>query len=220
MMDQQYQAKQGIEWERTVLYPAIQARARRGTRLTHLHEQFEPGLARLTWASVDHCLHQILHGDPEDLQRWVADPVALQSNARDLPIVMFDQTPVRLKLWQDGKQLVTSQEVELAAQHKKAARQLKSKPDQRDQLQAQLLRQAQEHPDRTQDLRELVASGGDKHRYTLITFQTVSSWLNPAVSPEGDLPVPILVVYAEKHARLEDITPEGKWARQVNSVVP
>ena len=150
MMDQQYMAKLGLEWERTQLYPAIGARARRGTRLAHLSEKFEPGLARLTWASVDHCLHQILHGDPEDLQRWVADPVALQSNARDLPIVMFDQTPVRLKLWQDGKQLATSQEVEWAAHHKKAARNLKAKPDQRDQLQAQLLRQAQEHPDSTQ----------------------------------------------------------------------
>ena len=124
---------------------------------------------------------------------------------------MFDQTPVRLKLWQDGKQLVTRQEVEWAANHKKAARKLKANPDQRDQLQAELLRQAQEHPDRAQELRELAAQGGDKHRYTLITFQTISSWLNPAVSPEGGLPDPNLVVYSDKRARLEDITPEGQW---------
>ena len=58
MMDQQYMAKLGLERERTQLYPAIGARARRGTRLAHLSEKFEPGLARLTWASVDHCLHQ------------------------------------------------------------------------------------------------------------------------------------------------------------------
>ena len=73
---------------------------------------------------------------------------------------MFDQTPVRLKLWQDGQQLVTVQEVESAAQHKRAARQLKRKPARRDQLQAELLRQAQEHPDRAQEFRELVAQGG------------------------------------------------------------
>ena len=102
MMDQLYMSKVGLEWERTVLFPAIAAHARKGSRLTHLHEKFEPRLAELTWSSIDHCIYQTLHGKPADLQRWVADPVSFQLHARDLPIVMFDQTPARQRLWSGG----------------------------------------------------------------------------------------------------------------------
>ena len=99
MMDQLYMSRQGLEWERTILFPAIGAHARKGTRLTHLKQEFDPALARLTWASIDHCIYQTLHGTPEDLQRWVCDPHTFQLNASELPILGFDQTPVRLELW-------------------------------------------------------------------------------------------------------------------------
>ena len=57
--------------------------------------------------------------------------------------------------------------------------------------------------------------GGDKHRYTLITFQCIENWLDPDKVPEGSMPTPILVVYSATHARLEDIAPDGSWKRQV-----
>ena len=110
--------------------------------MSHLHEKFEPGLAQLTWASIDHCIHQTLHGNPEALQRWVTDPVSLQLHAKDLPIVMFDQTPVRLKLWSYGKQFITDQDIELEARHRKLARDLKTKPETRDETQRELEAQA------------------------------------------------------------------------------
>ena len=132
-----------------------------------------------------------------------------------MPILGFDQTPVRLKLWSDGAQYISTQEVEAAARNQSARNKRRLHPEETPEVQKQLLADARANPDGTRDTRELVACGGDKHRYTLVTFQAVHHWLDPEQQPEGCMPEPVLIVYSDRHARLEDIDQQGQWNKTV-----
>jgi hypothetical protein len=72
-----------------------------------------------------------------------------------------------------------------------------------------------ENPDFKSESHTKVSQGGDKHRLTLTTFQVVRGWFDPDSTPAGEIPVNILIVPSAKHCRLEDITPEGTWERDV-----
>ena len=131
---------------------------------------------------------------------------------------MFDQTPVRLKIWSDGKIYVSSEEVDQAARHQQLRDQKRRRKASAEAVQRELMAEASANPDRAQESRQLVAVGGDKHRYTLVTFQCIQNWLDPDKEPEGSMPTPVLIVYCEKHCRLEDIDQEGQFNKTVRFV--
>ena len=60
-----------------------------------------------------------------------------------------------------------------------------------------------------------VCPGGDKYRITIIDFPAVQNWLSQTEDPNGFFLDAILIVPCTQHCRLEDITPDGKWARTV-----
>ena len=75
--------------------------------------------------------------------------------------------------------------------------------------------------------RGVYSASGDKYRVTAIVFQSVDKWFDPAEKPVGhacihsqkDSAVPplhaVLIVHGKSHCRLEDISPGGKWLRDV-----
>ena len=59
-----------------------------------------------------------------------------------------------------------------------------------------------------------VCQGGDKYRITIVDFPVVDGWFGTS-APRGKLLKSVLIVPCEKHCRLEDIGPDGKFTREV-----
>jgi hypothetical protein len=91
-------SKRFKEFERNTFFPAVGALARKPEKQSHLDEKLEEPLAQLTWRGIDRALWMVLNASYEDLGKFVDNPETFQDNAKTMPIVAFDQTPLWLKL--------------------------------------------------------------------------------------------------------------------------
>ena len=73
-----------------------------------------------------------------------------------------------------------------------------------------------QHPDLELESHQRVTQGGDKHRLTVVTFQMVTGWFDPACEPKGRVPPIVLVVPSSLRCRLEDTDASGKWNKNVS----
>ena len=211
-------SKRFKEFERRTFFPAVGALARKPEKQSHLDEKLEEPLAQLTWRGMDRAIWMIQNASYEDLGKFVDNPETFQDNAKTMPIIAFDQTPLWLKLRGEEKILITRDELDQRVKRRRLSNLLK-KPDISIQDKAKFSQELQtiidENPDFKSESHTKVSQGGDKHRLTLTTFQVVRGWFDPDSTPAGEIPVNILIVPSAKHCRLEDISPEGLWERDV-----
>ena len=81
--------------------------------------------------------------------------------------------------------------------------------------------------DRPVQTRGVYSAAGDKYRVTAILFQSVEQWFDPEKEPCGQARIRsqkdpalaalhgVLIIRGKSHCRLEDISPGGKWLRDV-----
>ncbi len=218
LADPIYMDRQGHQWARRALYPAIGAHARKATKLSHQPEKFDKVLAHLTWQTMDYTMWIIQNGSHEELSNLVADPESFQDNAKSTTIVAFDETPIWGKLRGEEAQFLSQLECDITTKRRRLSRKSKDSnaaPEQRTQARQELLDHMDQNSQHKQHVFQQVSQGGDKYRLTMVTFQVVQDWFDPTKTPKGSILPSIVIVPSAFHARLEDITPDGKWAREV-----
>ena len=123
-----------------------------------------------------------------------------------------------LRLRGEDYTVVTTEEVQERATRRHLTAQSKSEdPEVSTAAWRQLLDHIAQHPEGKLQTFQLVGQGGDKYRLTLVTFQAVTNWFNPALWPEGQMPKYVLIVPCTQHARLENIDDQGRWIETVLS---
>jgi hypothetical protein len=202
------------------VFKRIRATRRSGQKFSEKDSSLDEVKALLTWATSDRMIHLVARGSQEDLQVFVQDTDRFIEQRKDTSFVVIDQTALWLKLRGEEKVLTSFAEKTSADERKKLSRKAK-KVDKSDAAAwAELQREheifGQEHPESRPQVQATYSTAGDKYRLTLINVSGVEKWFDPSTSPIPIKRKCVLLVFCQVHAKLQDISEDGKWLRDVS----
>ena len=217
------ESRQQDEFMQKRVYPAIGASAIQSQykhcKPLHLDgKKFE-----LTVDSVDYIIQIVATGTFEQLQHLVADPAEFIIHRKKTVLLVLDETPLWLKL--RGEEKVLRSFAEVLQQSKKsgvrASIKRSSNAEEMAQAEADLQAwieevQAAGYAETNENIAQFYASGGDKHRLTLINISQVRHWWDPELDPVPGKDIVVLLVFCEHYIKLEDIDDDHKFNKEVS----
>ena len=214
--------EQKFNWASRALMAKVGGRLRTGQHLSTSSLPPSAALCQLQWDTTDRSTWLAASGSPDDLAEIIMEPERWIANRSSTAIVHTDATALWLKLRGEDKVVIPDDAVQTLKASGVAKRWFKqaSTPEQL-QLAEALLQKAQEDQYALcQQTSQQASQGGTKHRLTLIASLAVDKWFEPGATPVGSLLMPVLIVNAAQHCRLEDIDNEQRWSRDHEFIGP